>query len=128
MGFLTMAIGLLHTASAPMIHRRWMQILPQDTDRVLGVVFFFVVAGLAVLFTGLLMTYASSGIERTETWARSIGLYASLFVILFGIGAIAVGMSNQLIWLLVFGGVSNMIVLLLNRKRATGTSPQSMAS
>ncbi len=114
-GIVMIMTGIVHTAATPMAYHKWIEILPQDIDRVWGVVFFFAISGVAVIFAGILMIYSSFGLKKKEKWAKFISLIASLFIVLFGIGAIVAGMTNPLIWLMIFGGVSNAILLAINR-------------
>ncbi len=94
-GILVALIGVLHTAATPMVYRGLSKLLG---DKALGVAYFFAVMGVYVVFSGWLMIHSARGLSRGERWAWTTTLTNGALNGLLGIGAVAVGFRNPLVW------------------------------
>ena len=115
-GIIIALTGLLHIGATPMMYR---QMLQDETvkDKAPGFAYFFAFCGFAVLYAGLLSVYASSGLKKSQKWARLIAISAGLFVAIGGISAIAFAkFGNPLIYIMSISAMSNIFLLLFCRK------------
>ena len=119
-GILITLIGIAHETAAPMIYKRFGEMLPPD--KVMQLAYFFLVMGLFVIFSGLLTVYASFGLRRTEQWARTIIVWTGVFNVAAGIGGLRVGFKNPLIYFWILVALSNTILALICGSKAKEAS------
>lgn len=110
-GIVISIIGLVHNSFAPGMYKSLLTIEPLK-DKAPGFVYFFVFAGTAFLFAGLLTIYSSTGLKNADRWAVIIAVGSAIFVALGALSAVIFAkFENPLIYVTALCGVSNIILL-----------------
>lgn len=116
-GIVFCLIGIAHNSFAPEMYKT-LQTEPLLKDKVQGLIYFFIVMGTAIIFCGFLSILSSSGIKKSEKWARTIALSAAIFVTLCAVTAIIyANFSNPLIYVMGICALLNIAFLLIFFKK-----------
>ena len=91
-GALIMLLSMIHIAATPAIFRTGYDQLTQSGGRVF--IFLYTVAGLAVMFTGLLVITAGFGLQKGHGFCLILGAMCGMFLLILGIGAISTMPTN----------------------------------
>ena len=111
-GILIAVLGLIHDAATFVIFGDVGK--PYD-GKVLASIFTFVATGAAVIFVGLLTVYSSFGLERSEKWAWTVAKGVGMFMIPFGLGAVATMPDNPFAYIGLVAAILEVIPLLIFR-------------
>ncbi len=110
-GWLTLVLGFIHIAATPLIFPLSASLLADP--ELLSSLYMFEMTGLAVVFTGWLVIYASRGWRLGQRWAWHVCLGAGIFLFLLGAGAVLTMPDNPFAYLsLVIAMVENLPVWL----------------
>lgn len=110
-GWLTLGLGVIHIAATPLIFPLSASLLADP--ELLSSLYMFVMTGLAVIFTGWLVMYASQGWRQGQRWAWQVCLGAGVYLLLLGAGAVLAMPDNPFAYLsLVIAIVENLPVWL----------------
>lgn len=117
-GVIISLTGILHNIAAPGMYRA-MKNDPAIQDKAEGLLYFFIFMGTSVLYAGLLTVFSSFGVKKSAGWAWTIAFSSGIFIFLGALAAIFYArFANPLIYAMGFGGLSNVVVLLLSGKKA----------
>jgi hypothetical protein len=113
-GWLTLVLGLIHIAATPLIFPLSTSLLADP--ELLSSLYMFEMTGIAVVFAGWLVIYASRGWRQGQRWAWHVCLGAGIFLLLLGAGAVLTMPDNPFAYLsLVIAIVENLPVWLYRR-------------
>jgi len=110
-GWLTLLLGSIHIAATPFVYTLSASLFA-DPDA-LSALYMFEMTGIAVIFTGLLIIYASKGWQNGQCWAWHVCLGAGVFLLLLGLGAVLGMPDNPFAYLsLIIAIIENLPVWL----------------
>jgi hypothetical protein len=113
-GWLTLVLGLIHIAATPLIFPLSASLLADP--ELLSSLYMFEMTGIAVVFTGWLVIYASRGWRQGQRWAWHVCLGAGVFLLLLGAGAVLTMPANPFAYLSLSIAIVENLPVWLYRK------------
>jgi hypothetical protein len=107
-GILTIIIGLIHEAAAPIIFKG-------QSNRAIDI-YMFLATGASVVFMGALIVHGSRRLKLSEHSAWAPTFAAGVYLLLLGIGAIAIMPLNPFSYLTMIVSLLELIPLWLCRR------------
>jgi hypothetical protein len=91
-GLLIVVLGVVNCVAAPMMMSTPLSlIMPEDAHVML---YFMLATGVATIFAGTLILFATTAMRDTELWAWSLAWRVTFFLLILGGGAVYVQLSN----------------------------------
>jgi hypothetical protein len=114
-GILIAIIGVLHCCFAPMMFAQ-MQQVEALKDKAEGMIYFFVIGGIAFSYCGLLITGTSKNLLKHDKWSHLIPTSAMVFISAGGITAVTFAkFGNPLIYAMTFLGLSSLLLVIVSK-------------
>ena len=114
-GLLIAAIGVIHCMMAPMMSRQ-MKTVEVLKDKVEGIIYFFVLGGIAFVYWGILLALTRKRIDVRESWGFVLPVSAMGLIAMSGILAVVYArFSNPLIYVMTLLGLSGLVFAGITR-------------